>query len=112
MLSYLSSLAVLKADPDSYRSHQLRAQLLEESNDDAGAIAEYRDVLKRKPELQNIHFAIGTLYWKDQHSTKPARSYSRNCRTIPIIPKRFMSLVTSFHPPGTRRTRKSIFWQP
>ena len=66
VLSYLCSLAVFESDPDSYRAHQLRAQLLEESNDDDGAIVEYRAVLKRKPELQNIHFAIGTLYWKNQ----------------------------------------------
>ncbi len=66
VLSYLSSLAVFELDSDSYRAHQLRAQLLEEQNNDDGAIGEYRDALKRKPNLQNIHFAIGSLYWKNQ----------------------------------------------
>ena len=66
ILSYLSSLAIFELDSDSYRAHQLRAQLLEESNNDEGAIAEYREVIKRKPDLPNIHFAIGSLYWKDQ----------------------------------------------
>jgi hypothetical protein len=41
VLSFLTSLAVLEADPDSYRAHQLRAQLLEESKNDEGAIEEY-----------------------------------------------------------------------
>lgn len=66
VLSYLTSLAVFELDPDSYRSHQLHAQLLEASNKDDEAIAEYRNVLKRNPDVQNIHFAIGTLYWKNQ----------------------------------------------
>lgn len=67
VLSYLASLEVYELDPDSYRAHQLRAQFLEASNKDEEAIAEYRKVLSRNPEVQNIHFAIGTLYWKDQH---------------------------------------------
>src|SRR5713226_5780024 len=67
VLSFLTSLAVFETAPDSYRAHQLRAQLLEESKNDEGAIEEYRNVLKRKPDLKNIHFAIGSLYWKEQH---------------------------------------------
>jgi tetratricopeptide (TPR) repeat protein len=66
-LAYLTSLVVFELDQDSYRAHELRAQMFEESNNDDGAIREYREALKRKPDLQNIHFAIGTLYWKDQH---------------------------------------------
>jgi len=53
-LAYLTSLEVLESDPDSYRAHELKAQLLEESNNDDGAIAEYREALKRKSDLQNI----------------------------------------------------------
>jgi tetratricopeptide (TPR) repeat protein len=64
-LSFLSSLWILQTDPDSYRAHQLRGQ----SNEAAGrveeAISEYREALKRKPELQTIHFAIGNLYWRN-----------------------------------------------
>lgn len=66
VLSYLSSLAVFELDSNSYRAHQLKAQFLETSNKDEDAIAEYRIVLKQRPDLPNIHFAIGSLYWKDQ----------------------------------------------
>lgn len=66
VLSYLASLAVYELDPDSYRAHQLRAQFMEASNKDEDAIAEYQNVLIRNPGVQNIHFAIGSLYWKDQ----------------------------------------------
>ena len=60
ILAYLTSLAVIDLGPDSYRAHELRAQMFEQSNNDDRAIAEYREALKRKPDLQNIHFAIGT----------------------------------------------------
>ncbi len=66
ILAYLTALAVFDSDPNSYRAHELKAQLFETSNKDDEAIAEYRSALKQKPELQNIHFAIGSLYWKNQ----------------------------------------------
>jgi tetratricopeptide (TPR) repeat protein len=83
ILSYLSSLAVFELDPDSYRSHQLRAQVLEESNNEEGAIAEYRETLKRKPNLPNIHFAIGSLYWKDQKFDEAWTELQAELRTNP-----------------------------
>jgi len=92
ILSYLCSLAVFKSDSDSYRAHQLRAQLFEESNDDEGAIAEYRDVLKRKPELQNIHFAIGTLYWRAQHFDQARPELQQELQTDPNHPQALYEL--------------------
>lgn len=92
VLSYLCSLQVSETDSDSYRAHELRAQLLEESNDDEGAIAEYRAVLKRKPELQNIHFAIGTLYWKDQHFDEARAELQQELRTDPNHPQALYEL--------------------
>ena len=91
-LSYLCSLAVFQSDSDSYRSHQLHAQLLEESNDEEGAIAEYRAVLKRKPELQNIHFAIGTLYWKDQHFDQARPELQQELQANPNHPQALYEL--------------------
>ena len=73
VLGYFLALAVFDADADSYRTHQLRAQLFETSDKDEEAIAEYRIALKQKPDLQNIHFAIGSLLWKNQ-SFEPART--------------------------------------
>ncbi len=92
ILSYLCSLAVFESDSDSYRAHELRAQLLEESNDDKGAIAEYRNVLKRKPELQNILFAIGTLYWKDQHFDEARPELQQELKTDPNHPNALYEL--------------------
>ena len=109
VLSYLSSLAVLKADPDSYRSHELRAQLLEESNDDAGAIAEYRNVLKKKPELQNIHFAIGTLYWKDQHFDQARPELQQELQNNPNHPQALYELGDIFASGGNAQEAEKCF---
>jgi tetratricopeptide (TPR) repeat protein len=64
VLSYLSSLWVFQRDPDSYRAHQLKGEYHESINQDSEAIEAYRRALKLKPDLQNVHFAIGNLYWK------------------------------------------------
>lgn len=64
-LSFLWSLWVLQADPDSYRAHQLRGQSYEAAGRLDEAVAEYREVLGRKPDLRTIHFAIGNLYWRN-----------------------------------------------
>lgn len=92
VLSYLSSLAVLDIDPDSYRAHELRAQLLETSNNDEGAIEEYQKVLKLKPDLQNIHFAIGSLYWKEQQFDAARRELEEELRLNPNHPQALYEL--------------------
>jgi len=92
VLSYLSSLVVFESDPDSYRAHELRAQLLEASNKEEDAIAEYRNVLKRKPDLQNIHFAIGTLYWKDQRFNEAQPELQQELQLNPNHPQALYEL--------------------
>ncbi len=91
-LSYLTSLAVFESGPESYRAHQLRAQMLESSNKDADAIAEYRNVLKQKPDLQNIHFAIGSLLWKDQHFEQARAELQQELRINPNHPEALYEL--------------------
>ncbi len=87
VLAYLTSLAVFESDPDSYRAHQLRAQLLETSSKDEEAIAEYRDVLKRKPDLQNIHFVIGSIYWKGLRFDEAKGELQKELRLNPNHPQ-------------------------
>lgn len=67
ILSYLASLSVIQLDPQSYRAKQLEAQLLESAGKDEEAVTKYKDVLRLEPKLKNTHFAIGNLYWKQQH---------------------------------------------
>jgi tetratricopeptide (TPR) repeat protein len=91
-LAYLTSVELLEADPDSYRAHQLRAQMFEESNNDEGAITEYREALKRKPDLQNIHFAIGSIYWKNHQSENAKTELELELKTNPHHPQALYEL--------------------
>jgi tetratricopeptide (TPR) repeat protein len=91
-LAYLTSLAVFDLDQDSYRAHQLRAQMLEDSKNDEGAIEEYREALRHKPDLQNIHFAIGTLYWKDHRLDDARPELESELKTNPHHPQALYEL--------------------
>ena len=61
--SYLAARWIGENDPGSYRAHQLSAQLHESRGEADDAVREYRAALRLKPELQDVHFAIGTLFW-------------------------------------------------
>ncbi|HEY7212399.1 MAG TPA: tetratricopeptide repeat protein [Bryobacteraceae bacterium] len=91
-LAYLTSLSVFEIDADSYRAHQLRAQMLEASDNDDGAINEYREVIKRKPDLQNIHFAIGSIYWKDHQLEKAEDELQLELKANPHHPQALYEL--------------------
>lgn len=58
-------LKLTQADPDSYRSHQVMADLASARGDDAKAIGEYRAALAQKPSLPGLHYSLGHLLWKD-----------------------------------------------
>ncbi len=61
--SYLAARWISANDPGSYRGHQLRAQLHESRGETEEAIREYGQAIALKPDLQNVHFAVGSLYW-------------------------------------------------
>jgi tetratricopeptide (TPR) repeat protein len=64
VMSFLASMLVLEVEPNSYRTHQLKAEYYESLGKDEEAIQEYREALKLQPALVNVHFAIGNIYWK------------------------------------------------
>jgi tetratricopeptide (TPR) repeat protein len=57
-------LKLTQADPNSYRSHQVMADLASAKGDDAKAIEEYRAALEQKPSLPGLHYSLGHLLWK------------------------------------------------
>ena len=61
--SYLAARWISKNDPGSYRAHQLRAQLHESRGETDDAVREYKEALRLKPDLQNVHFAMGSMLW-------------------------------------------------
>jgi len=87
MLSYLSSLWVVQTDPDSYRAYQLKGEYFESINQDSEAIEAYRRALKLKPELQNVHFAIGNLYWKRSNLDEALPELKKELELQPAHPQ-------------------------
>ncbi len=58
-------LKLVQANPNSYRVHQVMADLAAAKGDDAGAIEEYRAALAEKPSLPGLHYSLGHLLWKN-----------------------------------------------
>lgn len=56
---------LFRAQPDSYRAHQLLGDLDEARGDDAKAMAQYRAAIALKPGLPNLHYSLGHLLWKN-----------------------------------------------
>ena len=72
-LATAAYLRLYQAEPDSYRVHQLLADLAAARNNDAKAIEEYRAAVALKPSLPNLHYSLGHLLWKEL-STDAART--------------------------------------
>jgi tetratricopeptide (TPR) repeat protein len=51
-----------KVAPDSYRTHQLEAEMLRERALAPAAINEYKKAIAQKPDAAGLHYALGTLY--------------------------------------------------
>lgn len=86
-LSYLTTLWISENDPGSYRAHQLQAQLHEAQGKSDEAIEEYRQALKLKPDLQNVHFSIGSLYWASDRMAEALPELQRELEINPNHPE-------------------------
>jgi tetratricopeptide (TPR) repeat protein len=60
-LSTRASQELLLGVPDSYQARQMRAEVLEMQGRTAEAIAEYREILAKEPQVPGIHYQIGRL---------------------------------------------------
>jgi predicted Zn-dependent protease len=60
-LSLRSSQELSVVAPGSYQVHELNAEAMEAQGKPEEAVAEYREVLKREPNLRGIHYRIGRL---------------------------------------------------
>jgi tetratricopeptide (TPR) repeat protein len=109
ILSYLAGLQVFEIDPQSYRAHQIRAQLLETSGKDEEAVAEYRRALELKPDLQNVHFAIGSLYWKDRRLEEARVELEEELRLNPNHPQALYELGDILTGAGKAREAEAHF---
>jgi len=60
-LSIRASHKLMRADPSAYQVHELNAEAMETEGKWKDAEAEYREVLKRNPQLPGIHYRIARL---------------------------------------------------
>ena len=72
-LSTRAYVTLYQANPDSYRAHQLMADLAAATNDDRKAVEEYRAALALRPATPNLHYSLGHVLWKNS-DTAGARS--------------------------------------
>jgi tetratricopeptide (TPR) repeat protein len=56
--------AMVRADADAYRVHQLRGQAYERRTEFASALEEYMAALRKNPEAAGLRYAIGNVYAK------------------------------------------------
>jgi tetratricopeptide (TPR) repeat protein len=70
-LALAAYLKLYAASPDSYRAHELQADMHAAQDEDFKAIEEYRLALTERPMLPNLHYQIGRLLWKN-FKTEPA----------------------------------------
>lgn len=64
VVSYLASLFLFESGPNSHRAHQLKGEHYEAIGENDEAIREYRRALELKPDLRELNFWIGNLFWK------------------------------------------------
>ena len=91
-LSYLAAQWVFDIDPDSYRARQIKAQYYEESGDDTKAIDEYKKAARINPQLPNIHFLIGNLYWKREQMDNAFPELQTELKSDPNHPEALYEL--------------------
>ena len=58
-------LRLYRADPNSYRVHELTGDLEAAKGNDSKAIEEYRTAVAMKPTVPNLHYSLGHLLWKN-----------------------------------------------
>jgi tetratricopeptide (TPR) repeat protein len=54
--------ALARMAPDSYRTHQLQAEMLRQQGLAPAAINEYKKAIAQKGDAAGLHYALGTLY--------------------------------------------------
>ena len=99
-LSYLASLWVATTDADSYRAPLLQGQYYEDVGKDEEAIREYRRALELNPDLQNVHFAIGNLYWKKDRDDKALPELQKELQLDPNHPNALYEIAEIFYSRG------------
>lgn len=74
---------VMQIAPDSYRAHQIAADVLVAKQQPQQAIQEYREVLKLKPDLPGVHEAIGNILEEQGKLTEALQEFKAELQIQP-----------------------------
>ena len=107
-LSFLSSMWVLQADPDSYRAHQLRAQSLEAAGRMDEAVAHTGRPWGENRNCAPFISPLGTFTGETSGWMKRGPNSKPNSNSIPAMLRRTMRSATFCFPGATPRKPKSI----
>jgi tetratricopeptide (TPR) repeat protein len=87
-LALLNSQALMNAAPDSVEVIQLNAENFEKQGDWQRAIAEYRVLLQRAPEMPGIHYRIGGIVFSQPSTVSSAEEARKEFEAeLKIFPK-------------------------
>jgi Flp pilus assembly protein TadD len=87
-LAMLNSQALMNAAPDSPEVIQLNAENFEKQGDWQKAIAEYRVLLQRSPEMPGIHYRIGGIIFSQPSAASSAEDARKEFEAeLKIFPK-------------------------
>jgi tetratricopeptide (TPR) repeat protein len=72
--------------PNSYRMHQLRAELFRQQGHVEPAIGEYKRAVASKPGLAGLHFSLGEIYWENKRLEEALTEFLKEAEISPNDP--------------------------
>jgi tetratricopeptide (TPR) repeat protein len=77
---------ITASDPESPEAHRLQAEWFEWQDKNDEAIGEYQQVLKVRPDWEEMHLTVGNLYLRKGELEKAARAFEQELRLAPDDP--------------------------
>lgn len=109
VVSYLASLSVFASSPNSYRAHQLKGELYEAIGKNDEAIQEYRRALELKPDLRELNFWIGNLYWKRDRLEEALPELQKEIAVNPNHPEALYEIGDILYAQGNLEAAEKYF---
>lgn len=75
---------ILNLNAESAEADMLAGEALDETGDDAGAIAQFRNAARANPKEPNVHFGLGYLLWKLKQFEESAKEFEAELDNDPL----------------------------
>ena len=82
-LSIRTQQRMVDLDPDSYRTHLLKAEVLDKQDDYENAIAEYRAALKAEADVPGVHYQLGMALIRTMQLEEAIRAFQKELEIDP-----------------------------